>query len=94
MAAAMSDFLVSKRRESYLAHVSLPISTSQKRELLVSPGSDMSLFDQELLEKVSGQLKGDSFISSSLSLAKLAGAKSGSKGKSSSSSSFSQGTGS
>ena len=61
---------------------------------MVSPGSGMSLFDQELLEKVSGQVKEDTFISSSLSLAKLAGVKSGSKGKVSSSSSFSQGAGS
>ena len=41
-------------------------------------GSDMPLFDQSLLEKVSGQVKEDSFISSSLFLA-----KSGSQGRSS-----------
>ena len=91
MAAAMSDFLVSKWRESYLAHVSLPISASKKRELLVSPGSGLSLFDQDLLEKVSGQVKEDTFISSSLSLAKLASDKCGGKGKASSSSGSSQG---
>ena len=91
MAATMSDFLVSKRRESYRAHVSLPISGSQKRELRVSPCSGSSLFDQELLEKASGQVKEDTFISSSLSLAKLASAKSGGKRKVSSSSGSSQG---
>ena len=88
MAAAMSDFVVSKRQKSHLAHVSLPILGSQKLELLILPGSD-SLFGQSHLEKVSGQVKEDSFISSSLSLAKLAGAKAGGKGKSSSSSSSS-----
>ena len=71
LAAAMSDFVVSKCKESHLAHVSIPISASQKREQLVSLGSDSSLFDQSLLERVSGQVKEDSFISSSLSLAKL-----------------------
>ena len=85
-AAAMSDFIVSKRRESYLGHVSLPISASQKRELLVTPGSGESLFVQDLVGKVSGQVKDDSFISSTLSLAKLARSQSLGRGKSSSSS--------
>ena len=80
LAAGLADFVVTKRRESYLAHVCLPISAPQKRELFVAPGSDMSLFDQSLLEKVSGQVEEDS-ISSFLSLAKLA--KSGSRGRSS-----------
>ena len=35
LAAAMSDFVVSKHKESLLSHVSLPISASQKRELLL-----------------------------------------------------------
>ena len=67
-----------------MAHVSLPLSAPQKRELLVTPGSEASLFDQSLLEKVSGLVKKDSLISSSLSLAKLAFAKSGGRDKSSS----------
>ena len=66
LAAGLAEFVVTKRRESYLACVSLPLSAPQKRELLVTPGSDMALFDQSLLEKVSGQVKEDSFISSSL----------------------------
>ena len=41
--------------------MSLLLSEPQKRELLVTPGSDTSLFDQSLLEKVSGQVKEDSF---------------------------------
>ena len=60
-----------------MAHVSLSLSAPQKQELLVAPGSDMSLFNQSLVGKVSGQVKEDAFISSSLSLAKLA--KSGSR---------------
>ena len=86
LAAAMSDFVVSKRKESLLSHVSLPISASQKQELLVTPGTDSALFDQSLLEQVSGQVKEDSFISTSMAMAKLAGAKSGGKTKSSASS--------
>ena len=78
LAAGLADFVLSKRRESCQAHMSLPLSVPQKQELLVTPGSDMSLFDQSLLEKVLGQVKEDSFISSSLSLA-----KSGSRGSSS-----------
>ena len=69
LAAGLSDYMVSKRRKSYLAHVSLPLSAPQKLQLLVTPGSESSLFDQSFLEKVSGQVKEGSFISSSLSLA-------------------------
>ena len=54
---------------------------SQKRELLISPGSESSLFDQGVLEKVSGKVKEDSFILSSLSLAKLARSQSSGRGK-------------
>ena len=71
-AAAIADFLQSKRRESYVAHATLPFSQAQKRELLVSPGSASGLFEQGLLEKISSQVKEDSFISSSLSMAKMA----------------------
>ena len=72
LAAGLTNFTVSKRRESYVGHVSIPLSEPQKRELLVTRGSDAALFDQLLLEKASGQVKEDSLISSSLSLAKLA----------------------
>ena len=71
-AAALADFLQSKWRESYVAHAMLPLSQAQKRELLVSPGSASGLFDQSVLEKISCQVKEDSFISSSLSMAKMA----------------------
>ena len=33
-----TDFVVAKRRESFLSHVSFLVSEPQKRELLVSPG--------------------------------------------------------
>ena len=85
-AASLTDFLISKRREFYLGHASLPLSAAQKSDLLVTSGSDSTLFDQGLLEKVSSQVKEDSFISSSLSMANLARSQASSKGKSSSSS--------
>ena len=43
LAAAMLDFIVTKCKASLLSHVSLPLTASQKQELLVSPGSDSSL---------------------------------------------------
>ena len=85
-AASLTDFLVSKRRESYLGHASLPLSAAQKSDLLVTPGSESTLFDQSLLKKVSSQVKKDFFILSSLSMAKLARSQASGKGKSSSSS--------
>ena len=91
-AAALSDFLQSKRRKSYGAHATLPLSRAQKRELLVSPGSTSGLFDQSLLEKVSSQVKEDSFIFSSLPMAKMAQFRQFGRGKSSASSSRSAGT--
>ena len=66
--AGLSDFISAKRRESFLAYASFHVSEPQKRELLVSRGSDLLLFNQPLLEKVSSQLKEDSLVSSSLSL--------------------------
>ena len=71
MAAGISDFIASKRRESCLAHASCPIAESVKRDLLVSPGSASFLFDQPLLEKVVTSVKEDSIISSTASLVSL-----------------------
>ena len=76
MVAGVTDFIASKRRESYLDHASCPIAESVKRELLVA-GS--FLFDQPLLEKVVSQMKEDSLISSA-SLANLS--KAASRGRS------------
>ena len=71
LVSGMTDFLVTKRRESFLSHVSVPLSAPQKRELQVASGSGDFLFDQELLEKTSGQVKEDSVISSNVSLSRL-----------------------
>ena len=79
-AAAVSTFMPSKRRESLLAHATVPVSQVQKRELTVDPGSSDGLFAQDLLEKVASQVKEDAFVSSSMSMAKLS--QSGSSGKS------------
>ena len=45
LGAAVSSFLRSKRRESLLAHATVPVSQVQKRELMVTPGSSAGLFD-------------------------------------------------
>ena len=71
MAAGVSDFVASKRRESYLAHASCPIADSVKRDLLVSRGTFAFLFDQPLLEKVVTAMKEYSLISSTASLPSL-----------------------
>ena len=76
MTAGISDFITSKRCESYLAHASCPIAESVKRDLLVAPGSNNLLFNQPLLEKVVTTVKEDSIISSTASLASLSRAAS------------------
>ena len=71
LSAGISEFVTSKRRESYLAHTSCPVGESVKRELLVAPGTDNLLFNQPLLEKVVSTIKEDSLISSTASLASI-----------------------
>ena len=71
LSAGISEFVTSKRRESYLAHTSCPVGESVKRELLVAPGTDNLLFNQLLLEKVVSTIKEDSLISSTASLASI-----------------------
>ena len=71
LSAGISEFVTSKRRESYLAHTSCPVGESVKRELLVAPGTDNLLFNQPLLEKVVSMIKEDSLISSTASLASI-----------------------
>ena len=78
-AVAVSSFIRSKRRESLLAHATVPVSQVQKCELMVSPGSSAGLFDQGLLVRVASQVKEDAFVSSSMSMVKLA--QPGSSGK-------------
>ena len=76
MASGVTDFVSSKRRESCLAHAACTIAESVKRDLLVAPGTESFLFDQPLLEKVVSQMKEDSLISSTASLASLSKAAS------------------
>ena len=57
LSAGVSDFITSKRRESYLAHTSCPIAESVKRDLLVAPVTDSLLCNQPLLEKVVNTIK-------------------------------------
>ena len=69
-AAAGSTFVRAKRRESLLAHTTLPVSESQKRDLTVAPGSSSGLFDSELLSEVVAQVHSSSQISSNLALSR------------------------
>ena len=65
-AAAGSDFMPAKRRESLLAHTTLPVPESQRRSLTTSPG----LFDSGLLSEVVSQVHSSSQISSNLALSR------------------------
>ena len=69
-AAAGSTFVRAKRRESLLAHTTLPVPESQKRDLTVAPGSSSGLFDSELLSEVVAQVHSSSQISSNLALSR------------------------
>ena len=89
LSAGVSDFITSKRRESYLAHTSCPIAESVKRDLLVAPGSGSFLFNQPLLEKVVTTVKEDSITSSTASLASLSRAASRGRSRASGSSRYS-----
>ena len=69
-AAAGSTFIRAKRRESLLAHTTLPVPETQKRNLTVTPGSSSGLFDSELLAEVVSQVQSSSQISSNLALSR------------------------
>ena len=69
-AAAGSTFIRAKRRESLLAHTTLPVPETQKRDLTVTPGSSSGLFDSELLAEVVSQVQSSSQISSNLALSR------------------------
>ena len=64
----MSEFVTSKRRESYLAHTSCPLGESVKRELLVAPGPDNLWLIQPLREKVMCTIKETLLLLSTASL--------------------------
>ena len=51
-AAAGSGFLRAKRRESFLAHTTLPVPESQKRSLTTTPGSSSGLLASEVVSQV------------------------------------------
>ena len=67
-AAAGSTFIRAKRRERLLAHTTLPVPETQKRDLTVTPGSSSGLFDSELLAEAVSQVQSSSQISSNLAL--------------------------
>ena len=64
LSSGMSEFVTSKRRESYLAHTSCPVGESVKRELLVAPGPDNLWLIQPLREKVVCTIKEALLLSS------------------------------
>ena len=68
--AAGTDFIRAKRRESLLAHTTLPVPESQKRSLMTSPGTSSGLFDSGLLAEVVTQVHSSSQISSNLALSR------------------------
>ena len=67
-AAAGSGFIRAKRRESLLAHTTLPVPESQRRSLTVTPGSSSGLFNEDLLVEVVSQVQRSSQISSNLAV--------------------------
>ena len=69
-AAAGSDFMRAKRRESLLAHTTLPVPESQKCSLTTSHGSSSGLFDSGLLSEVVSQVHSSSQILSNLALSR------------------------
>ena len=69
-AAAGSGFIRAKRRDSLLAHTTLPVPETQKRSLTVTPGSSSGLFNAELLAEVVSQVQSSSQISSNLALSR------------------------
>ena len=71
VAANMSEYVTTKRRESYLAHASFTLPDNLKQELLVAPDTGSLLFNQSLLSTVIENMKEDSLLSSTSSLATL-----------------------
>ena len=69
-ASAGSIFLRAKRRESMLAHTTLPVPDSQKRDLTVTPSSSTGLFNSSLLSEVISQVQSSSQVSSNLALSR------------------------
>ena len=68
--AAATGFIRAKRRESLLAHATLPVPESQRHSLMTSPGNSAGLFDSGLLAEVVAQVHSSSQISSNLALSR------------------------
>ena len=68
--ASCSTFMRAKRRDSLLAHTTIPVPESQRRSLTVSPGSETLLFDEEMLGVVVTQVQQSSLISSNLAMSR------------------------
>ena len=77
--ACLSEFVTTKRRESYLSHSSITLPDSLKRDLLVAPGTDSLLFNQPLLSAAIENMKEDSLLSSTSSLVSISKAAGRSK---------------
>ena len=77
--ACLSEFVTTKRRESYLSHSAITLPESLKRDLLVAPGTDSLRFNQPLLSAAIENMKEDSLLSSTSSLASISKAASTSK---------------
>ena len=71
--ASGSAFIRTKRRDSLLAHTSIPVPETQRRALTVSPGSESLLFNEEILGVIVTQVQQSSLISSSLAVSRLLG---------------------
>ena len=67
-AAAGSTFLQSKRRESLLAHTSVPVPEVQRKSLTASPSSGAGLINESLLSDIVAQVQRSSMISSNLAV--------------------------
>ena len=72
-AAAGSGFVLAKRRESLLAHTTLPVPEAQRRSLTVAPGSANALFHEGILAEVVEQVQRSSQISSNLAVSRSLG---------------------
>ena len=71
--SAGSAFLRAKRRESLLAHTSVPVPEAQRKPLTVSPGLESVLFNEEILGVVVAQVQQSSLISSNLAVSRSLG---------------------
>ena len=71
--SAGAAFFRAQRRESLLAHTSIPVPEAQRKALTVSPGSETALFSEEVLGVVVAQVQQSSLISSNLAVSRSLG---------------------